>query len=253
MLRLPLAPAAALAVAAATLACAQDGPRHAVAAPLEHIAWSYRAANGPHAGATIRLSHDGIDGTLDRSDLPEAMDRVTAALDTPGRELSFELVREAGRLACTGQVERQRRASGTCRFVPDAGFVQGLAAHDLTVGDSRQLLGLALVDAHLAWVDGLAKQGFRVTDLGGLISVAALDASPTFAAELADAGLTGHDLEDLIAARAVGVDGAWARGMAEAGYRDLQFDRAIQLRALDVTPDYARRMARVARATDGAE
>lgn len=253
MLRLPLAAAAAFAMAAATLACAQGGPSHAIAAPVEHIAWSYRPANGPQADAVIRLTHDGIDAALDRNDVPEAMDRLAATLDAAGRSLSFELVREAGRLACTGQVEPQRRAGGTCRFVPDAGFVDGLAARDLAIGDSRQLLGLALVDAHLAWIDGLAGQGFRVADIGGLISVSALDASPAFAAELTKAGLAGHDLEDLIAARAVGVDGAWARGMAEAGYRNLPLNRAIQLRALDVTPDYARRMARVARATDGAE
>ena len=253
MLRLPLAAAAALGVTAATLACAQGLSPDAVEAPVEHIAWSYPWVNGPQVDPVIRLEHKEIDGSLDRSDVPEAIDRVAAALDTPGRELSFELVREAGRLACIGQVERQRRAGGTCRFVPDARFLDGLAAHDLAAGDSRQLLALALVDAHLAWIDGLAGHGFRVTVVGGLISVSALDVSPAFAAELTEAGLVGHDLEDLIAARAVGVDGAWVRGMAEAGYRNLPLNRAIQLRALDVTPDYARRMARVARATDGIE
>jgi len=253
MLRLPLAAAAALGVTVATLACAQGGPPDAVASPIEHIGWSYPRTNGPQAEPVIRLEHKGIDGSLDRGDVPEAIDRLAAALDTPGRELSFELVREAGRLACIGQVERQRRAGGTCRFVPDTRFLDGLAAHDLAVGDSKNLLALALVDAHLAWIDGLAGQGFRVTDVGGLITVSALDASPDFAAELTEAGLVGDDLEDLIAARAVGIDGAWVRGMAGAGYRNLQFDRAIQLRALDVTPDYARRMARVARATDGTE
>lgn len=253
MLRLPLAAAAALGIAAATLACAQDGANHAVVAPVEHIAWSYRPANGPQVDPMIRLTHDGVDAALDRSDLPEAMDRLAAALDAPGRDISFELVREAGRLACTGQVERQRPVGGTCRFVPDAGFVDGLAAHDLAIGNSRELLGLALVDAHLAWIDGLARQGFRVEDVGGLASVSALDASPAFAAELTGAGLVGRDLEDLVAARAVGVDGAWVRGMADAGYPNLQLNRAIQLRALDVTPDYARRMARAARTVNGVE
>jgi hypothetical protein len=221
--------------------------------PVEDIAWTYHPANGPQASPQLWLRQAGLNGALDRGDLPETMDRLAAVLDTPGQAVSFELAREAGRLACSGQVERQRKAAGTCRFVPDARFVEGLEKRDLQVGASTELLGLALVDAHLATVDGLGREGFRVTDIGELLSVSALDVSPAYAAELGAAGLVGSDIEDLVAARAVGVDGAWVRDMAEAGYPDLALDKAIQLRALDVTPDYARRMARVARATDGAQ
>jgi hypothetical protein len=190
-----------------------------------------------------------MNSTFDASDLPEIMESLAAASSrSPGEAVSFDLAREAGALACTGRVDGDGDADGTCRFDPHEGYVADLTARGLRPEDDEELLALALVDARLSLVDGLSNAGFRMDEAKDLIAVAALDVTADYAEELRGAGLLVEELEDLIAARALDLDAAWLSEMAEVGYPNLTIERAIQMRALDITPDYARRMKQVAAA-----
>src|SRR5205085_7637842 len=111
-------------------------------------------------------------------------------------------------LICSGSVTETGRAAGTCRFDPDDGFVRALAARNVEL-DRDDLLGLTLVDAHVASVDGLKQAGFRVADSGELMTVSALQVTPEFAAGLKTAGLEIDDLDNLVSARPVVVEAEW--------------------------------------------
>lgn len=258
MPRLPLIAVVALSVVAATVSSAQDGTRRADAATLEpvtDIEWSslLRARNG-EGRPYLHFQHDGMNTMLGADDLPEA-EQVLADLSSaaPGDPISFSLTREAGALACAVRLVTAELARGTCRFDPDEGFVNALAARGLVPDDVEELLALAFVDARLASFDDLSRAGFAVTTVDELMTVAALEVTGAYALELRDAGLRPEDLDELVSAKAVGVEPGWIAEMAEAGYPGLDLHKVIELRALGVTPDYARRMAQVMRAMEGVE
>jgi len=251
MFRTPFVTALALLVAAPSLPQAAEpaAPRHAYPA-IERIGWSYGEAS-LHGGAADQLrffrnDHGHFDSSLGADDGTDAQ-AVIASIQRarPGDALSFSLAREAGTLACTGRAGDAGRASGTCRFDPDQGFAVELARRGIAPDSSDDMLGLTLVNAHLATVDGLTAAGFRFADAGDLTAVSALGATPAYADELRGAGLEVDELGDLIAARALKIDAQWLGEMARAGYPNLAVGQAIQMRALGVTPDYAIRMGRV--------
>jgi hypothetical protein len=222
---------------------------------IDEIEWSYGEDERFDTGRpSFRFSRDGTTSSFDGTEAAEFVgERVTASLASPGEAVSFTVQREAGTIACSGTVVAVGKASGTCRFDPDQGFIAQLQAHDLTPEDSEELFVLALVDARVASVDGLSREGFVIGEVDTVVALAALEVTPEFARSLKSAGLAIDDTDNLIAAKAVGVDPAWLQGMADAGYTGLDADRAIQMRALDITPDYARKMSRVMAALEGTE
>jgi hypothetical protein len=222
---------------------------------IEDIEWSYGVdGRFDTSRPSFRFSREGHMSSFDGTEAAEFVgERVTASLASPGEAVSFTVRREAGTIACSGTVVAVGKASGTCRFDPDRGFIAQLHAHNLTPDDSEDLFVLALVDARMASVEGLSREGFVIDEVDTVVALAALEVTPEFARSLKSAGLAIDDTDNLIAAKAVGVDPAWLQGMAEAGYTDLDADRAIQMRALDITPDYARKMSRVMAALEGTE
>src|SRR6187551_3488089 len=180
MLRLPLIAAVGLSAAAATLTSARDdAPVAGTFAPVTDIEWSYAiGADGDQGESHLQFERDGMNTTMGADNLPEAtaaLARVSSA--AAGEPVSFGLMREAGAIACTGRVTGHGRADGTCRFDPDQGFVEALAARGLVPEDVEDLLGLVFVDARLASVEELSSAGFVVADVGELMTVAALEVS----------------------------------------------------------------------------
>src|SRR5205085_4312612 len=119
------------------------------------IDWVY--GPGDEAGEEVRIHffRRGMQSSLDTNEAPDALNIVSRqASGSPGDAVSFSVVREPGALICSGSVTETGRAAGTCRFDPDDGFVRALAARNVAL-DREDLLGLTLVDAHVASVDGL--------------------------------------------------------------------------------------------------
>ena len=245
----------ALAAASPTLLQANENGDGDLLEPIEDIAWSYGESQRFSPGRdTLQFTREGQMSSFDGTEAADILgERVTASLASPGEAVSFSVGREAGVLACTGTVVAVGRASGTCRFDPDAGFADALRQRGLPPEDGEQMFVLALVDARLASVDALSREGFAFDDVDTVVAISALEVTPVFARALRDAGLAIDDTENLIAAKAVGIDPVWLQGMAEAGYANLDVDEAIQMRALDITPDYARKMSRVIAALEGTE
>ena len=252
MLRAPIIAAFALFAAAPSLPQAavpaeNVAPRHAYPA-IERIGWSY-GEGSIHGGPADQLRFfrerhfNSSSGPQESADVKAII--ATIAATHAGDRVSFTLTREAGALACSGRAEEGGHASGTCRFDPDQVFAAGLTRHGIAAEDSDAMLGLTLVDAHIATVDGLAAEGFRFQNAGELIAVSALGVTPAYAGDLRAAGLQVDAIGDLIAARALKIDAQWLADMARAGYPDLAVGKAIQMRALGITPDYAIRMGRV--------
>lgn len=228
-------------IALAALASASGAAEEAVLRePLvaQDLTWTLQDSARPRSVA-IRTG-DG------RSNVSVPVDRLEQSEGlAPGArgEVRFSLPREAGLTDCTGSHKRSG-AAGTCRFVSAPAFEQELAQRGVELGQRRNLIPLALVDARLALVDAFSREGMPLSEASDLIAASALDITGDYIHELKSAGLQLKRLRDVFACRAVGVEGAFVRDMADAGYPKLTAQQAITMKAVGVTPQYAIAMNR---------
>ena len=114
------------------------------------------------------------------------------------RPLHFAIIREAGRLDCSGNGGNSY-ATGNCRFTENPAFAQLLVSRGIGRPTREQAFGLMAVNARRALIDAVAAAHYP---------------TPT--------------IDDLMALSALGVDGRYITEMARAGYRpdsDPQADR----------------------------
>jgi hypothetical protein len=184
------------------------------------------------------------------------------------RPLNFAIVRDAGRLDCTGQ-GGSSHAWGNCAFTADPAFAQLLVSRGIGRATRDQAFGLmaldakrALVDALAAarypaptidqlmaltalgasggFIDGLARVGYRPTSIQSLIEFKALNISAEYIGGLARVGYAQVPAGDLVSMKALNVTPEFIAGFARAGYRNLPVDKLIQLKALNITPQEVR-------------
>lgn len=166
-----------------------------------------------------------------------------AGLDLAGfrgagsRPLRFALIREAGRLDCSG-VGGNSRGEGDCNFTPDPGFTQLLLSHGIGRPTREQALGLTAVNVRRELVEALAGARYPTPSIDDLIALSALDVSGSYISEMAAAGYRPRTLDALIQFKALDITPQWIAGFARIGYADLPADELVQLRALGITPAY---------------
>lgn len=247
MKALPLLPLFAL-IGVAGAAAEESVPRTAYVA--DDLTWSLeRNDRGENRSVEIRTAdrHTNVTVAVDRLD--DARGLEPGAADGP---VSFAVRREAGEATCRG-TRRGNAVAGTCRFVSSPNFEEGLAQRGVKLGKRKNLVALALVDAHLALVDDLSREGLPITEDDDLIAASALKVTGPWVREIKQAGLRLDKVEDLYAARALNVDAAFLRAMAAAGYPNLTVSQAITMKAVGVTPAYAEAMNRAAGAAHAVE
>lgn len=212
---------------------------------LNDIEWRVNSgATKGRVAASLYLSR----GERSNATVPiGAAPALASAIDGGGSgPVSFAIDREAGSIRCTGTL-RSGKGRGTCRFVSNQAFEQGLKARRLSPKSREDLFGMALVDPTLARADALKRAGVGPDNAGDLTAAAALDVSGDYALGLRRAGLKIDAFDDLIACRALGVDTAFVRGLADEGYDNLSAQQAIGMKAVGVTPTYARALNAAAR------
>ena len=166
-----------------------------------------------------------------------------AGLDLAGlrgsgtRPLRFALIREAGRLDCSGH-GGESYAAGDCGFTPDPAFTQLLASHGITRPTSEQAFGLMAVNARRELVDSLYAAHYPTPSIDNLMALAALGVTGDYIGGMARAGYRPGSLDDLIQFKALDITPAWIAGFVRIGYANLPADELVQMRALDITPDY---------------
>lgn len=187
------------------------------------------------------------------------------------RPLRFALIREAGRLDCTGQ-GGSSTASGNCAFTADPAFAQLLAARGIGRPTRDQSFGLMAVNARRdlidgiaaaryptptvddlmalsalkvsrAYIDGLARAGYRPSAIHSLIEFKALGITPDWIGGFARIGYGNLPPSDLVQLRALGINPAFVSGFDQAGYRHLPVNTLVQLKALNITPEFVRSVA----------
>jgi hypothetical protein len=167
------------------------------------------------------------------------------------RPLRFAIVREAGRLDCSGN-GGDSYAAGNCDAARDARQEAVDQAREAT-GEARdavreKMLGNGRIDQIIAmkaagvspeYVNALraVQPRLRALDPANFAGMKSIGVTSEFARELAAAGFNNLDANGLAEARAVGLSGEYARAMRNAGL-PLDLEQYIQLRAVGVSPAY---------------
>ncbi len=211
------------------------------ASPADWVSFRLDAARN---GSEIRASFSDDDRGRDRNNWstgfpPSQLVGLDVARFRGGQTgpLQFAVIREAGRLDCSGQGGRSH-ATGNCAFTPDPRFTQLLESRGIRRPTRREALGLMAVDAKRELIDALAASRYPTPDIDDLMALSALGVDARYIGELAQLGYRPGSLDHLVQFKALNITSAYVAGFARIGYPNLRPDDLVQLRALGVTPEY---------------
>jgi hypothetical protein len=153
------------------------------------------------------------------------------------RPLRFALVREPGRLDCSGE-GGGGRASGNCAFTADPGFMQLLASRGIGRPTKDQALSLMALDVRRELIDAIAAAHYPAPTIDQLMELTAVGVNGRYIAEMARAGYHPPSIHSLVEFRALGITPEWIGGFAGIGYANIPAGELMQLKALGVTPEF---------------
>ena len=151
--------------------------------------------------------------------------------------LRFAIVREAGRLDCSGN-GGGNHADGNCRFTADPAFTQLLVSRGIGRPTPDQAFALMAVNARREVIDAVAAARYPTPTIDNLMALSALGVDGRYITGMAHAGYRPQSIQKLIEFKGLGVTPDWIAGFARVGYANVPGDGLVQLRALGVTPDY---------------
>jgi hypothetical protein len=161
---------------------------------------------------SLRPDHRGSESQHSGPCLVTEMNLSSDQVAGAPKEVSFELVRDAGALRFAGRFQ-SGEGSGHFTFMPRADFIAGMSA-----------LGYPAIDTEKAY------------------TLATLDVSRRFIEELGSLGHRGLTLDQLVALRVHGADAPFIRALQTLGYDYLSADRLVSFRIQGVSPDFITEM-----------
>jgi hypothetical protein len=154
-----------------------------------------------------------------------------------GAPVGFALVREPGRLDCSGSTARQR-ANGTCRFAGDPSFISFLVASGVRRPTEGEWLDLTMVGARRSLVEALKQGRYAMPTPSALVGLTAVGVTPDYIRDMAAHGYRPRRTDDFIPLKALDVSPAYIRSLKSIGYDRVPADQLIQLKALGITADF---------------
>jgi hypothetical protein len=153
------------------------------------------------------------------------------------KPVHFAIVRDAGRLDCTGNGGGDA-ASGTCRFGEDPAFTQLLIKSGVGRPASNQAFAMMAVNVRRELIDALSAAHYPTARANDLIALAALGVDRGYISDMSRAGYRPATIQKLIEFKALGISPAWIAGFVRIGYANVPGDGLVQMRALGITPEY---------------
>ena len=153
------------------------------------------------------------------------------------RPLRFSVIREAGRVDCSGH-GGEGYAAGYCSFTADPAFIQLLESRGIGRPTQEQAFGLMAVNARRELIDAVSAARYPTPSIDNLMALSALNVTGDYIAEMAHAGYRPATIESLIEFKALNITPEWIAGFVRIGYGGVPAEQLVQLKALDITPDY---------------
>lgn len=160
------------------------------------------------------------------------------------RPLRFSVIREAGRLDCSGR-GGESHAWGNCSFASDPGFVRLLESRGIGAPTRDQAFGLMALNVRRDLIDAIAAARYPTPTINNLTSLAALGVDRSYIGGLSRVGYRPASLQSLVEFKALGITPDWIGGFVRVGYANVPSDGLVQMRALGITPDYVAGFQRI--------
>ena len=222
---------ASVAVSSACLAQSTD---------LVHFTLDLERGNSGKIHASFREDRDGRDhDNWSTGFLPSELVglEVSSFRGAGSRPVRFSIVREAGRLDCSGS-GGSSHASGNCRFSADPAFMRLLASRGIGTPTPRQAFGLMAIDVRRELIESVAAAHYPTPSIDNLMALAALGVDGGYISEMARSGYRPNSIQKLVEFKALGITPQWIAGFVRIGYANVPGDGLVQMRALGITPEF---------------
>ena len=153
------------------------------------------------------------------------------------RPLRFAVIREAGRLDCSGH-GGDSYAAGYCSFAADPSFAALLQSRGIARPTEEQAFGLMAVNARRELIDAVAAAHYPTPSIEDLMALSALGVNGAYISEMARAGYRPRTIDALVQFKALNITPEWIGQFARIGYGNLPADQLVQFKALDITPEF---------------
>jgi hypothetical protein len=242
-----------IALGLAPLTFAACGPAAALSSETSpSIDWSIKRHGSSTDGSVVQLqvnSHWSPSSTsMWGSDRPiaELQGLGAAQVTGPTGPVRFAIIREAGRLDCSG-LAGNLDGSGSCSFTADANFANFLAARGMGRPTMHQSYELTMARVGRELVVALDGLGYAKPDVGDLTAMGVHGVSPAFVRELAQQGYRLKSGDELVNFKIHGVDVDYIRGLAAIGPQFHRFAAKdlVSMRIHGVKPTYVQAMAAI--------
>jgi len=192
--------------------------------------------------AFVAESPEGSERWNDTACVPEAEFRnmSATALASAAGEVSFSVVRSAGRFDATGHFSNGNGA-GTYTFVPSAAFLARIRALGNDTLSNDQLLALTIADFQDVELDALAAHGFAKPTADELVRLAYVDADPSFVLAAVELPTKTKTLSQLLMLSERGIRADDIAAIESYGYHPT-LEQFIRLAEVGVRPPYIARL-----------
>ena len=160
-----------------------------------------------------------------------------------GGQVSFSLVREAGRIDCEGTFQNGK-GSGTFRFTGNAAFVSAMKSRGFDFEPraddedwENKLFAATTLNVTTALADDLTS-AFGKLETGDLFKAAIFKVNSTFAREMKASGFDNLGMEELVKARIFKIDADFVRQVSQMGFNKEPFESLVKMQIFKVTPEF---------------
>lgn len=242
-----------------TVSLLVSGPLWFAAAPARMVSstaqptairWSIERDGSSNDASKIQLTIDSDWGAGNHStwsnDRPISDLQGISAAQVRGATgpVRFAMVRDAGRLDCSGTAGRLT-GNGACSFTVNPAFAAYLTQHGIGSPTPHEAFSLTMSGVGRDLIESMESIGYARPTAGQLASMAVHGLSGDYVRELDRSGYRLRSADDLVSFKIHGVEASYIRELAAISpkLRHLSADDIVSLRIHGVTADYVRRMA----------
>jgi hypothetical protein len=169
-----------------------------------------------------------------------------SAAQTQNGRVSFQLVREAGTIACEGSFT-DGKGSGTFTFTPNRSFVDAMRSRGFdfekqtargTNDVEERLFAATTLNVTTRLADDLLSANFGKLDIDDLFKAAIFKIDSQYMTEMKASGFPNLTMEDLVKARIFKIDADWVRDVNAMGFANSDFEQLVKFRIFKVTPEF---------------
>lgn len=162
-------------------------------------------------------------------------------------QVSFSLVREAGRIDCEGSFQNGK-GSGTFTFTSNPSFVSAMKSRGFDFeqevsrhGDQNledRLFAATALNVTTALADDLNSANFGKLQVEDLFKAAIFKIDSNFMKEMKASGFENMGMEELVKARIFKIDAEFVRQVSQMGFEKEPFESLVKMRIFKVTPEF---------------